>query len=78
MLGMRQLQECCFWLGAAECKWLPGYEGAKTLDLFTYFFVHVAEVQHRSFDIFCNRFKVNRMNSHVFRKGLLNAVLHYN
>ncbi len=36
------------------------------------------ESQHRFFDIFYHRFKVNCTNSPVFRKRLLNAVLHYN
>ncbi len=36
------------------------------------------ESQHRFFDIFYHRFKVNSTNSPVFRERLLNAVLHYN
>ncbi len=36
------------------------------------------ESQHRYFDIFYHRFKVNYTNSPVFRERLLNAVLHYN
>ncbi len=36
------------------------------------------ESQHRYFDIFYHRFKVNCTNSPVFRERLLNAVLHYN
>ncbi len=36
------------------------------------------EIQHRFFDIFYHRFKVNYTNSPVFRERLLNAVLHYN
>ncbi len=36
------------------------------------------ESQHRFFDIFYHRFKVNCTNSPVFRKRLLNVVLHYN
>ncbi len=36
------------------------------------------ESQHQFFDIFNDRFKVNCTNSPVFRKRLLNTVLHYN
>ncbi len=36
------------------------------------------ESQHRFFNIFFHRFKVNCTNSPVFRERLLNAVLHYN
>ncbi len=36
------------------------------------------ESQHRIFDIFHHRFKVNFTNSPVFRERLLNALLHYN
>ncbi len=36
------------------------------------------ENQHRYFDIFYHRFKVKCTNSPVFRKRLLNAVVHYN
>ncbi len=36
------------------------------------------EIQHRFFDIFYHRFKVNCTNSPVFKKRLVNSVLHYN
>ncbi len=36
------------------------------------------ESQHRFFDIFYHRFKVNCTNYPAFRERLLNAVLHYN
>ncbi len=38
-------------------------------------FEQALESQHRLFDIFYNRFKVNSTNSPVFRERLLNAVL---
>ncbi len=34
--------------------------------------------QHRFFDIFCHRFKVNCTDCPVFRGHFLNTVLHYN
>ncbi len=36
------------------------------------------ESQHRFFDIFYHRFKLNCTNYPVFRERLLSAVLHYN
>ncbi len=36
------------------------------------------EIQHRFFDIFCHRFKVNCTKSLIFRERLLNTVFHYN
>ncbi len=36
------------------------------------------DIQHRWFNIFCHRFKVNCTESPVSRERLLNTVLHYN
>ncbi len=36
------------------------------------------ESQHKLYNIFYHRFKVNFTNSPVFRERLLNALLHYN
>ncbi len=36
------------------------------------------EIQHRFFDIFCHRLKVNCMEAPFFRERLLSTVLHNN